>query len=122
MTRAAAIAAAVATGASIAAGLWWVRLRPQSAASQRRYETFMDVLKLYDLQVAHKKVKGIYAGNLESLLVLSPDPAALKARLSAHADINTLTVVGNAERFKIEANVLDPQRTLIKIKGPAEKR
>ena len=59
---------------------------------------------------------------LAALLSVSPDAAALKARLAANADMNTLAVVGTADKFKIELNVLDPERTSIKIRGPVAPR
>ena len=36
--------------------------------------------------------------------------------------MNTLTVVGDANKFKIELNVLDADRTLISVKGPIAPR
>lgn len=114
----AALAAAVVLGLLGAAGVRRVWLKPQWDASDRRFETSRDLMTLYSLQLDHKAAKGVFAGDLDSLLALSPEGAALKARLAAHVDMNTLAVVGDAERFKLEANVLDPERTLIKVRGP----
>jgi len=33
-------------------------------------------------------------------------------------DLNTLAVIGDENRFRLEANVSDPLRTSIKIRGP----
>ena len=118
-----AVVAAVAIALfSTAAGLIARRFMPQSHAFDLRYETALDILALYRLQVSYKQANGTYANDLDSLLSLSPDRAAMKARMAGHLDINTLAVVGNADKFKLEANVLDAERTLIKINGPIPKR
>jgi len=46
----------------------------------------------------------------------------LREKLKATVDINTLAVVGDANRFRLEVNVLDPQRTSVKIRGPLGER
>lgn len=114
--------AAIAGGLLLGvAGIAVVRrawLEPRRQAAQKRFETMSDLATLYGLQLAHKRATGRYADRLEALLALSPDGAALKARMAGHLDLNTLTVVGDEWAFKIEANVLDADRTLMKIKGP----
>ncbi|MDE2491190.1 MAG: hypothetical protein KGM24_10105 [Elusimicrobia bacterium] len=95
-----------------------VLLRPKKETARRRYETTRDVMRLYGLQLQYKKEKGVYANGLDSLLSVAPDAAALKAGFADHLDTTTLEVDGNAASFRIEANVLDADRTLVKIKGP----
>jgi hypothetical protein len=89
---------------------------------QKRYESTIDIAKLYGLQLSYKRAKGTYANDLASLLSVEPDAAALKASLAANVDMTTLAVVGDAAKFKIELNVLDPVRTPIKIRGPIAPR
>ena len=117
-TTFALIAASVAVGL----GLQFVVKRVQGDADQvitrKRYQATMDLAQMYGLQVTYKRAKGTYANDLASLLSVDPDAAALKASLAANVDMNTLAVVGDANKFKIELNVLDPDRTPIKIRGP----
>jgi len=112
------LAAGVLVGVAGAAGGWWLWLKPQREAAHLRYEAMMDVLKLYDLQVKHKQARGAYADGLETLLASTGEREAIKARLAAHVDMNTIAVVNMGEKFRVEVNVLDPDRTLMKIKGP----
>lgn len=116
----AAVAAGLTLGTLIAAGGWWFWLKPQRDVARLRYETMMDVSTLFGLQRHFKEVKGVYAPDLDTLLTLSPDRDAFKARMAGHLDLTTIAVVGSTDAFKIEANVLDPDRTLIRIKGPIE--
>jgi hypothetical protein len=113
-----ALGGGLVLGALCAAGGWRFWLRPQRRTAEMRYETMQDVSTLFGLQLHYFKVKGAYAPDLDTLLTLSPDREAFKARMAEHLDLNTLAVVGDAEHFKVEANVLDKDRTLIKIKGP----
>src|SRR5579859_7611318 len=121
-------AALRAAGASLLVGLagaaaaWRVWLVPREEAWRKRSETAQDVLKLYGLQMSYKKAKGVYANDAASLLSLAPDAAERKARMAEHLDLSTLAVVGDARRFKIEANVLDAERTLVSIRGPIADR
>lgn len=92
--------------------------KPQQALTQKHYATSQDVLELYRLQIRYKTARGAYANDLDSLLSITPDAAARKARMGEHLDMSTLAVVGNAKHFKIEANVLDPERTFVSIRGP----
>jgi hypothetical protein len=114
--------ALIAASAALGLGLQFVVKRVQGDADQvitrKRYQASMDLAQMYGLQVAYKKAKGTYANDLASLLAISPEAAALKASLAANVDMNTLAVVGDANKFKIELNVLDPDRTPIKIRGP----
>ncbi len=117
-----AVAGAVALGAAAAATWWRFSIAPKRALVQKRYQATMDIATLYGLQLSYKRARGTYANDLASLLSVDPDGAALKASLGANTDMNTLTVVGDANKFKIELNVLDPDRTLIRIKGPIARR
>ncbi|MFI5350834.1 MAG: hypothetical protein ACHQ2Z_14900 [Elusimicrobiota bacterium] len=117
-----ALAGGLALGAAAAAAYRHIAVAPQQALVQKRVQATLDLAKLYGLQLAYKRVKGTYADDLGSLLLIDPDGASLKARLAANVDMNTLAVVGDADKFKIELNVLDPERTLIKVKGPVAPR
>lgn len=117
-----AVAAGMAVGALGVAGGWQFYLKPLRRVADLRYETMQDVSTLFGLQLHYKKVRGVYAPDLETLLSLSPDREDFKARMREHLDLNTIAVVGDAEKFKVEANVLDAERTLIRIKGPIETR
>ena len=113
------IAVGLALGAAAAA--WWrVEVVPEQALVHKRYQSTLDIATLYGLQLSYKRAVGTYANDLASLLAFDPQGAALKASLAANIDMNTLTVVGDAAKFKI--NVLDPDRTLIKVRGPIAPR
>jgi hypothetical protein len=112
------IAAGVAAGLALGAGYWHFVSKPGYDLLQKRFEATIDLAKLYKLQGDYKKAKGTYANDLDSLLALSPDGAALKASLAANVDMTTLTIVGDGKKFKLELNVLDGERTPIKVKGP----
>jgi hypothetical protein len=116
------IVAALAVGAAASGAGWWFWLKPQLDVARLRSETTADVLTLYGLQMRYHQRKRTYANDLDSLLALEPDGAARKARMNGHLDLSTLAIVGDATKFKIEANVLDLQRTLIKIRGPIRDR
>lgn len=107
-------------GGLAAAASWWFYLKPMRKVAELRYQTMKDVSILFGLQLHYFTVKGVYAPDLDALLTLSPDRDEFKARMAGHLDMTTLTVVGDAEHFKVEANVLDKDRTLIKIKGPVK--
>jgi hypothetical protein len=112
------IAGGLLVGAA-AAGVWWkVYLVPEQALVQKRYQSTVDIARLYGLQLSYKRAHGTYANDFPSLLTVAPEAAELKARLAANVDMNTLTVVGDANKFKIELNVLDGERTPIRVKGP----
>lgn len=113
-----AIGAGLAVGALAAFGGYQVWLKPQKELARLRFDAMNDVLKLYGLQTDHMKAHGSYANDLETLLASSGQRDALRARLAAHVDMNTITVVNEGAKFKIEVNVLDKDRTLMKIKGP----
>lgn len=106
--------------AILLAGAWAVWIRPMKAEAKMQAETSMDVSALFALQLKYKEAKGVYANDLDTLLSISPDRDAIKARLSRNVDMATFAVVGDAAKFKIEANMLDGERTLIKMKGPAK--
>ncbi|HXT01291.1 MAG TPA: hypothetical protein VN915_11490 [Elusimicrobiota bacterium] len=102
-----------------AAGAWRMyMLLPEQAMVHKRYQSSLDIARMYGLQLSYKRAHGTYANDFASLLTVAPDAAELKASLAANVDMNTLTVVGDESRFKIELNVLDGQRTPIKVKGP----
>lgn len=112
------IAAAGVVGAAAALAWRQMVLLPEQALVQKRYQSSLDIARLYGLQLSYKRAHGTYANDFASLLTVAPEAAELKARLAANVDMNTLTVVGDADKFKIELNVLDGERTPIKIKGP----
>jgi hypothetical protein len=116
------LAIGVAVGLPIAAAYQHLRIKPQLEANQKRYQATIDVAKLYALQISYKKVRGTYANDLDSLLAYAPNGAALKANLAANADLSTLAVDGDKVKFKIELNVLDADRTPIKLQGPLADR
>jgi hypothetical protein len=115
-------AGALALAAAAAFAYYRVALLPLRVEAQRRFETHKALVRLYDLQMAHRMQKGTFANDAGALLAIAPDAQELRLTLQANADINTLTVVGDAEKFKLEANVLDSSRTLIKLKGPMGER
>jgi hypothetical protein len=116
------LAIGIVVGLPIAAGYRRFRIQPQLEANQKRYQATLDVAKLYALQISYKKVRGTYANDLDSLLAYAPNGAALKADLAANADLGTLAVDGDKDKFKIELNVLDADRTPIKLQGPLTDR
>lgn len=113
-----AIFGGLALGTAIAGAWWKLWVVPEQAIIQKRYESTMDIARLYGLQLTYKRAHGTFANDIYSLLSVEPDAAALKSSLAANVDMNTLTVVGDAKRFKIEVNVLDSDRTPIRVRGP----
>ena len=109
---------ALVLGAAASGAAWQFWMKPQRETQRKRFQTTNDVLELYGLQMQFARAHGFYAGDLDALLALTPDGAARKARMAGYLDLTTLAVVGDAKKFKIEANVLDEDRTLIKIQGP----
>jgi len=99
-----------------------VVLKPELALATMRYEAQMGLMRLYDLQMEYRKGHEAYANDLEALLATAPDGAQLRDKLKASTDISTLAVIGDADRFRLEANIRDPQRTLVKIRGPLGER
>ena len=97
-------------------------LKPQRAIADIQYQSHLGLMRLYDLQMAYHGANGAYANDLDTLLMSAPDGAQLREQLKASVDINTLAVLGDAKRFRLEANVLDPRRTSVKIRGPLGKR
>lgn len=116
------IALALVAGAAGAAVGWKVYLQPIRAVAAIRYQSHAGLMRLYDLQVAYHAKHGAYADGLDTLLASAPDGAQLREKLKASMDLETLAVIGDAERFRLEANVLDPQRTAVKIRGPLGER
>lgn len=116
------IAIALALGMAGAALGSHLYLKPMRAIAEKRYQSHLCLIRLYDLQIAYHAAHETYANDLDTLLATAPDAAELRAQLKNSVDINTLTVVGDAERFRLEANVLDEQRTSVKIRGPLGKR
>ena len=110
-------AALLAGGLGSTAG-WLLWIKPQRDAAELRYRTVQDVAALFELQLRYRRTTGTFASNLNALLSLSPSGASMKAAMGRHLDLATLAIVGDPRRFKIEANVLDAERTLIKVKGP----
>jgi hypothetical protein len=116
------IALALTLGAIGAAVGRQVYLKPLRAIAYNRYQSHLCLMRLYDLQMAYRTANGTYANDLDTLLASAPDGAQLRAKLTASVDINTLAVVGDAARFRLEANILDPERTSVKIRGPLGER
>lgn len=116
--------AAGALGAAVlavAAGWYLLSARPQYDLLMLRARAQQDLYGLYDLQVRHKAARGTYAGDLEALLRTAPDGgAALRRALQEHTHLETIVVAGDAQKFRLEANVRDQERTLLRVKGPRE--
>lgn len=114
-----AVVAAAALALAGTAGWWYVVAKPEYDTLMLRARANADLFALYDLQVSHRQRNGVYADDLESLLKNALDGgAALRRDLAAHTHLDTLVVAGDEEKFRLEANVRDAQRTLLKIKGP----
>lgn len=116
----ASMAAGLVLGSALVGGIWWFYTKPRVEAAQKIYDATMDLWVLYDLQLASKRSTGAYVNGLDALLATTKDGPALKTRLAGHIDLNTAAIVGEAAKFKIELNVLDKDRTLVKIKGPID--
>lgn len=116
------VAVALATGAGGAALGWRFYLKPIRALAAVRYQSHLGLMKLYDLQLAYHASHGTFANDLDALLASAPDGPRLRAQLAATMDITTLAVIGDEKRFRLEANVLDPQRTSVKIRGQLGER
>lgn len=101
------------------AGGWLFYVKPQNVEFAQRSQAHRSLMKLFDLQTAYHQVHGTFANNLDSLLAAAPDGPQVREQLKTCVDINTVAVVGDAERFKLEINVLDGRRTPMKIRGPA---
>lgn len=100
-------------------GHYLLAIKPEFELTLLRAEAQRDLLSLFELQLAHHKRYAVYSSDLEQLLRGAPDGgAALRARLLEHTHLDTLVVAGDAERFKLEANVRDAERTLLVMKGP----
>ncbi|MEK7233743.1 MAG: hypothetical protein AAB268_08000 [Elusimicrobiota bacterium] len=116
------IALSLALGA-VGAGIGWhIYLKPIRAVASTRYQSHLCLMRLYDLQMAYRTAHETFANDLDTLLAAAPDGAQLREKLKATVDINTLAVVGDATRFRLEVNILDPERTSVKIRGPVGKR
>ena len=102
--------------------VWKFYLIPVRAVSNIRFQAHGSLMRLYDLQMAYHGAHKAYANDLETLLASASDGAQLREKLKASVDINTLAVVGDADRFRLEINMLDPQRTSVKIRGPLGER
>lgn len=99
-----------------------VYLKPLRAIADTRYQSHKALMRLYDLQMAYRGSHGVFANDLDTLLASAPDGEKIRAVLKATVDINTLAVVGDANRFRLEANILDSERTAVKFRGPAAGR
>ena len=114
----ASIAVALALGAAASGVYWQLALKPLRAVAYTQYESHIALMRLYDLQVAFRDANGRYANDLDTLLMSAADGAQLREKLRGCVDLNTLAVIGDARAFRFEANVLDPSRTSVKIRGP----
>ncbi len=99
-----------------------VYLKPLRAIADTRYQSHKAMMRLYDLQMAYRAAHGVFANDLDTLLASAADGEQVRAVLKATVDINTLAVVGDANRFRLEANILDAERTAVKFRGPAAGR
>lgn len=99
--------------------LWKTLLAPAKAEAAVRYRSHGALMRLYELQLERHKSLGSFANDLDSLLAGAPDAEKIRAELKATTDINTLAVIGDAEKFRLEANILDSERTLVKFRGTA---
>lgn len=117
---------AMAVGALIAVAVVLIGMRlyfsPEAQKAYRRVETGRDVMTLATLQEGYRGRTGTYANGFDVLARFSGDEAGLRERLGQHLDLQTLFVSGTKERFVIEANVLDPERTLIRYQSPPRKK
>lgn len=116
--RIALVAGALITAAWLGI-VWKTELVPIRAAADVRFRSHNALMRLYELQLKHHKANGTFAGDLETLLAGVPDAEKLREELKATTDINTLAVIGDAQKFRLEANVLDAERTLVKFRGTA---
>ena len=114
----AAMAVAGVLSAAAAYGYWKTVLKPLQEISEKRYKSHMTLMRLYELQLAYRKTHETYAKDLDSLLASAADGPQLRAQLQATVDMATLAVIGDADRFRLEANILDHERTLVKFRGP----
>jgi hypothetical protein len=113
---------ALALGAA-GAGLYWaVKIKPLAAVAERRYQSHLALMRLYDLQLAYRAERGTYADGLDAILMFAPDGVQLREQLKASVDLNTVAVVGDRDRFRLEVNILDPERTSVKLRGPLGRR
>lgn len=116
------VALALALGAAGAGVGWRFYLKPLRAIADTRYQSHLCLMRLYDLQMAYRGANGTFANDLDALLASAPDGGRLREQLKASVDLDTLAVIGDANRFRLEANVLDPERTSVKIRGPLGER
>ncbi len=116
------IALALALGAAGVGIGWKGYLEPQRAIARTQFQAHNTLLRLYDLQMAYGEAHESFANDLDTLLAGAADAASIRDRLKASVDLNTLAVIGDDKRFRLEANVLDPLRTSIKIRGPVGAR
>ena len=112
------IALALALGGAGAGLGWKIYLKPLRATAYTRYNSHLCLMRLYDLQMAYRGAHGAFANDLDALLAFAPDGIQLRDKLKANVDLNTLAVIGDTNRFRLEVNVLDPERTSVKIRGP----
>jgi len=113
------IALGLALGAAGAAAGWAVYLKPMRAIAATRYRSHVALMRLYDMELSYHAARGTYANDLDTLLASAPDGDKVRAQLKTSVDLNTLAVVGTASWFRLEANILDPERTAVKFRGPA---
>jgi hypothetical protein len=97
---------------------WQFAMKPQLEAAQTHYRAHIAMMRLWDLQKAYHAAHGTYANDLDSVLAGAPDADKLRETLKNNTDINTLVVRGDEKRFRLEANILDSERTLLKFRGP----
>ena len=115
-------ALSLALGAAAVGAGWRFHLKPLMAAERNRRQAELSLLRLYTLQEDYRNAHGTYANDLDAILAWAPDGAQLREKLKACVDLDTVAVIGDAKRFRLEINVLDPERTSVKIRGPVGER
>ncbi|MDD5655963.1 MAG: hypothetical protein PHF00_01755 [Elusimicrobia bacterium] len=110
-------AGALIAGVSVLVGMR-LYFAPRAQKAYLRVETGLDIMVLADLQKRYHARHGAYARDFEALAGSSDDPEGLRKGLAEHLDLETLLISGTSRQFVIEANVLDPERTLMRFEGP----
>lgn len=115
---AAAVLAGLAAGGAVWGAAWKLQVQPARAEAALQDRAHAALMRLFDLQTAYYEAHETYAVGLDAILMSAPDAQKLRSELKAVVDLETLVIVGDDERFRIEANVLDSRRSLVKFRGP----
>ena len=76
----------------------------------------LDVLA--DLQERHKAANGAYAGDLERLLAVAPDPSGVAEALPMVFDGGRVDIALSGDGFTLSARARDPERTAVSVTRP----